>query len=144
MSSTQTKALNVLVKASKDLQAPRLSTLAMKLKLDAFSKVKANIDDMVEKLKIESADEVKDRDFCIGELNTNDRQAAAKAAKQRTSNFRWLSRTSVPPKPSSRRLSPGWEPFTTRRHCCRRRPRRTMSSLAWLSPLLQHRRRTPR
>merc|ERR1719207_248558 len=78
MSSTQTKALNVLVKASKDLQAPRLSTLAMKLKLDAFSKVKENIDDMVEKLKLESADEVKDRDFCIAELNTNDRQAAAK------------------------------------------------------------------
>merc|ERR1719207_227631 len=79
MSSTQTKALNVLTQAGKDLQAPRLSTLAMKLKLDAFSKVKENIDDMVEKLKLESADEVKDRDFCIGELNTNDRQAAAKA-----------------------------------------------------------------
>merc|ERR1719321_2184820 len=79
MSSVQTKAVDVLNKASKDLQAPRLSTLAMKLKLDAFSKVKENIADMVEKLKIESADEVKDRDFCIGELNTNDRQAAAKA-----------------------------------------------------------------
>jgi len=79
LSSAQTEGLHVLVKASKDLQAPRLSTLAMKLKLDAFSKVKENIADMVEKLKIESADEVKDRDFCIGELNTNDRQAAAKA-----------------------------------------------------------------
>merc|ERR1719420_1972019 len=79
MSSTQTKALNVLVKASKDLQSPRLSTLAMKLKLDAFTKVKENIDDMVEKLKLESKDEVKDRDFCIAELNTNDKQAAAKA-----------------------------------------------------------------
>jgi len=79
MSSVQSKVVNVLTQAGKDLQAPRLSTLAMKLKLDAFSKVKANIDDMVEKLKIESADEVKDRDFCIGELNTNDRQAAAKA-----------------------------------------------------------------
>merc|ERR1719172_532366 len=79
ISSSQSRALDVLTKASKNLQAPRLSTLAMKLKLDAFSKVKENIDDMVEKLKIESADEVKDRDFCIGELNTNDRQAAAKA-----------------------------------------------------------------
>merc|ERR1719359_873774 len=79
ISAVQTKALNVLTKASKDLQAPKLSTLAMKLKLDAFSKVKENIDDMVEKLKIESKDEVKDRDFCIAELNTNDRQAAAKA-----------------------------------------------------------------
>jgi len=79
ISSVQTKVVDVLTKASKDLQAPRLSTLAMKLKLDAFSKVKANIDDMVEKLKVESADEVKDRDFCTAELNTNDRQAAAKA-----------------------------------------------------------------
>merc|ERR1719487_681239 len=79
MSSVQTKVVNVLTKAAKDLQAPRLSTLAMKLKLDAFSKVKENIDGMVEKLKVESQDEVKDRDFCIGELNTNDRQAAAKA-----------------------------------------------------------------
>merc|ERR1719316_647343 len=79
MSSVQSKVVNVLTQAGKDLQAPRLSTLAMKLKLDAFSKVKANIDDMVAKLKVESADEVKDRDFCIAELNTNDRQAAAKA-----------------------------------------------------------------
>jgi hypothetical protein len=79
VSARQTKALNVLTKAGKDLQAPRLSTLAMKLKLDAFSKVKENIDDMVEKLKIESKDEIKDRDFCIAELNTNDKQAAAKA-----------------------------------------------------------------
>jgi len=79
ISSVQNKALNVLTAASKDLQEPRLSTLAMKLKLDAFSKVKENIDDMVGKLKIESADEVKDRDFCIAELNTNDKQAAAKA-----------------------------------------------------------------
>merc|ERR1719161_2307966 len=79
LSSAQTEGLHVLVKASKNLQAPRLSTLAMKLKLDAFSKVKENIDDMVAKLKLESKDEIKDRDFCIGELNTNDRQAAAKA-----------------------------------------------------------------
>merc|ERR1719235_336208 len=79
MSSVQNKVVNALTKAGKDLQAPRLSTLAMKLKLDAFSKVKANIDDMVEKLKVESADEVKDRDFCIAELNTNEKQAAAKA-----------------------------------------------------------------
>merc|ERR1719191_2325466 len=79
LSSAQVNALKVLTNAGKDLKAPRLSTLAMKLKLDAFSKVKENIDDMVEKLKIESKDEVKDRDFCIAELNTNDRQAAAKA-----------------------------------------------------------------
>jgi len=79
ISDSRTKAMNVLTKASKDLKAPRLSTLALKLKLDAFGEVKKNIEGMVEKLKVESADEVKDRDFCIAELNTNERQAAAKA-----------------------------------------------------------------
>merc|ERR1719321_439500 len=71
--------MDVLVNANKNLKSPQLSTLAMAMKLDAFSKVKANIDDMVVSLKEESADEVVDRDFCIKELNTNDRQAAAKS-----------------------------------------------------------------
>jgi chromosome segregation ATPase len=79
VSSNRAKAMDVLVKANKALKSPQLSTLAMAMKLDAFSKVKANIDDMVVKLKEESQDEITDRDFCIKELNTNSRQAAAKA-----------------------------------------------------------------
>jgi hypothetical protein len=78
VSSNRAKAMDILMNANKNLKSPQLSTLAMAMKLDAFSKVKANIDDMVVKLKEESADEVTDRDFCIKELNTNDRQAAAK------------------------------------------------------------------
>jgi hypothetical protein len=78
VSSNRVKAMDVLMNANKNLKSPQLSTLAMAMKLDAFSKVKANIDDMVVKLKEESADEVTDRDFCIKELNTNERQAAAK------------------------------------------------------------------
>merc|ERR1719355_370582 len=77
-SSNRAKAMDVLVKADKNLKSPRLSTIAFSMRLDAFSKVKENIDDMVVKLKQESKDEVTDRDFCIQELNTNDRQAAAK------------------------------------------------------------------
>jgi len=73
------KAMDVLRKAGKNLHSPKLATLAMSLKLDAFSKVKANIDDMVVSLKEESADEVADRDQCIKDLNINTKQAAAKA-----------------------------------------------------------------
>merc|ERR1719160_1933990 len=73
------KAMDILRKAGKNLHSPKLATLAMSLKLDAFSKVKQNIDEMVVSLKEESADEVADRDQCIKDLNINTKQAAAKA-----------------------------------------------------------------
>merc|ERR1719393_1213400 len=73
------KAMDVLRKAGQNLHSPKLATLAMTLKLDAFAKVKDNIDDMVVSLKQESADEVADRDQCTKDLNMNSRQAAAKA-----------------------------------------------------------------
>jgi hypothetical protein len=78
-SSRVTKAMDVLRKAGEKLHSPHLATLAMSLKLDAFSKVKQNIDEMVVSLKEESADEVVDRDQCTKDLNMNSRQAAAKA-----------------------------------------------------------------
>jgi len=78
-SSKVTKAMDVLRKAGQKLHSPQLATLAMSLKLDAFSKVKQNIDEMVVSLKQESADEVADRDQCTKDLNMNSRQAAAKA-----------------------------------------------------------------
>merc|ERR1719324_2172776 len=78
-SSRVTKAVDVLRKAGKKLHSPQLATLAMSLKLDAFSKVKQNIDEMVVSLKQESQDEIADRDQCTADLNMNSRQAAAKA-----------------------------------------------------------------
>jgi hypothetical protein len=78
-SSRVSKAMDVLSKAGQKLHSPKLATLAMSLKLDAFSKVKKNIDEMVVSLKEESADEVADRDQCTKDLNINTKQAAAKA-----------------------------------------------------------------
>merc|ERR1719324_2005917 len=78
-SSRVANAMDVLRNAGQKLHSPQLATLAMTLKLDAFSKVKQNIDEMVVSLKQESADEVADRDQCIKDLNMNSRQAAAKA-----------------------------------------------------------------
>merc|ERR1719399_1326735 len=68
----------MLKQAAAKLRKPKLMTLAVSAQLDAFAKVKANIDEMVAALKEESKDEIKDRDFCIAEMNTNEKQTAEK------------------------------------------------------------------
>jgi len=50
---------------------PRLSTLATQVRLDAFTRVKKAIDDMVTQLIHEKEDEIKHKDFCIDEFNKN-------------------------------------------------------------------------
>merc|ERR1719161_1837620 len=74
--SGRDKAATFLREAAKKLQKPQLVTLAVSLRLDAFAKVKENIDNMVAALKQEQKDEVTDRDFCVKELNSNERETA--------------------------------------------------------------------
>jgi chromosome segregation ATPase len=76
-SNKRAKASLILKAAAQKSKNPRLVTLAMSMRLDAFAKVKQNIDIMVKELKQESADEVVDRDYCIKSLNENDKQTAA-------------------------------------------------------------------
>jgi len=64
--------------AAKKSQDPRLSTLAVQARLDAFSKVKKSIQDMVDKLIKEKEDEIKHKDFCIEEINNNERDTEMK------------------------------------------------------------------
>merc|ERR1719409_1924723 len=61
-----------LANAAKKFSDPRLSELAVTARLDAFTKVKKAIGDMVDKLIKEKEDEIKHKDFCIEELNTNE------------------------------------------------------------------------
>merc|ERR1719453_17660 len=61
-------AASVLRKA----RSPELSMLASSVELDAFTKVKAMIDKMIETLKTQSADEVKKNDWCKTELQENE------------------------------------------------------------------------
>merc|ERR1719181_817215 len=61
---------DVLVAAARKLGSPRLSALAMKARLDSFTRVKKAIDDMISQLTAESADEIKHKDFCVDEFNT--------------------------------------------------------------------------
>jgi len=75
--NNRAKAVQMLKGAAQKFKSPRLITLAMSMRLDAFAKVKENIDIMVKELKQESADEVTDRDYCIKSLNENDKQTAA-------------------------------------------------------------------
>jgi len=69
--------------AAKVLSAyPRLATLAVRVKLDAFTRVKKAIDDMVSALLQEKADEIKHKDFCVEEFNTNELQTEKKTRKK--------------------------------------------------------------
>merc|ERR1719231_923671 len=67
-----------LSKAAQKFEDPRLSTLATQARLDAFTKVKKSIEDMVDKLIKEKEDEIKHKDFCVEEINANERDTEMK------------------------------------------------------------------
>merc|ERR1719456_731119 len=80
-SSTNTRRVQIskaLKQAAKKFQDPRISELEVSVRLDAFTKVKKAIGDMVDKLLKEKSDEIKHKDFCIEELNTNEQDTANK------------------------------------------------------------------
>jgi len=77
-SKRRTAASLVLSKAAAKLHNPRLSALAYRVKLDAFERVKKAIDDMVTALLKEKEDEIKHKDFCVDEFNTNQLQTETK------------------------------------------------------------------
>jgi len=76
--ATRDSAAKVLFQAAKTLHSPRLSALASRVRLDAFTKVKAAIDEMIEALLKEKKDEIKHKDFCTDALNTNEREQELK------------------------------------------------------------------
>merc|ERR1719321_1329337 len=61
----QLEASKLLAKIANKNNNPRLMTLAMSVKLDAFTKVKKAIDDMIAQLLKEKQDEIKLKDFCV-------------------------------------------------------------------------------
>jgi len=77
-SDRRAKAAKLLQDVASKVQNPKLATLATKVRLDAFEKVKKAIDDMVAQLMKEKADEIKHRDFCTGEFNENQLQTERK------------------------------------------------------------------
>merc|ERR1719360_452872 len=77
-SARRARASEVLSRVAAKVHSPRLATIAMKVKLDAFERVKKAIDDMVAALLKEKADEIKHKDFCVDEFNTNQLQTEKK------------------------------------------------------------------
>lgn len=73
--SNRLEASAVVSKAAAKYKNKDLSALAQKIKLDAFTKVKKAIDDMIANLQQEKTDEIKLRDWCTETLNENERQA---------------------------------------------------------------------
>merc|ERR1719223_1162042 len=76
--SRRSKAAKLLSDVAKKLNNPKLSNLAYRVRLDAFTRVKKAIDDMVAQLLKEKEDEIKHKDFCVEEFNTNELQTEKK------------------------------------------------------------------
>jgi hypothetical protein len=82
-SDRRAQASKLLASAAQKLKLPHLATLATQVRLDAFTRVKKSIDDMVSQLIKENQDEIKHKDFCVEEFNTNELQTEKKErAKQ--------------------------------------------------------------
>jgi len=71
-------AAKVLSTVADKVHNPRLATLAYQVKLDAFTRVKKAIDDMIAQLLKEKDDEIKHKDFCTDEFHTNQLQTEQK------------------------------------------------------------------
>merc|ERR1719387_3252812 len=77
VSGSRKKAADLLKSVGQKFRNPKLMTLSVKMRLDAFAEVKKEIDLMVTELKKEQKDEVADRDYCTKSLNENEKQTAA-------------------------------------------------------------------
>merc|ERR1719217_52238 len=77
-SERRSQASAFLSTVAHELQSPRLATLAVQVRLDAFTRVKKAIDDMISQLLKEKEDEIKHKDFCVEEFNSNQLQTEKK------------------------------------------------------------------
>merc|ERR1719421_2112178 len=68
------RAATLLMAAGQKLKNPAMIAMSTKVRLDAFTKVKKAIDDMVTQLLKEKEDEIKHKDFCVSGLNENSKQ----------------------------------------------------------------------
>merc|ERR1719171_843199 len=71
-SQSNDKTRRDAAKVLRRTRSPELALMATSVELDAFTKVKAMIDKMIETLKTQQADEVKKNDWCKEELQENE------------------------------------------------------------------------
>jgi len=78
-SKRRAQVSKLLVQAAQKYKDSNLYTLSVKTRIDAFVEVKKAITEMIDKLVKEKQDEIKLKDFCIEEFNTNEAETEAKA-----------------------------------------------------------------
>merc|ERR1719272_486877 len=78
------KVVEALARAATESKDPRMSTLAIAARLDAFTKVKASVQDMIAALSKEQEEEVQHKDFCIDEINANEKETQRQQHKKGT------------------------------------------------------------
>merc|ERR1719498_1513789 len=71
-SRRQAAVSRILRKAAVKSRDPRLSALAVRMRLDSFTKVKATLQDMADKLTKEKEEDIKHKDVCNDNFNKND------------------------------------------------------------------------
>jgi len=81
-SKRRASASKLLADLARKNRNPRLMTLAMKVRLDAFEKVKQAIDDMIAELLKQKEDEIAQKDFCIEGFNTNEAATTEKTREK--------------------------------------------------------------
>merc|ERR1719335_1451705 len=72
LSRNRDRASNLVSQLAKKMNKPKLGALAMSMRLDAFTKVKASIDEMIAELKTTQKDEVVKKDYCNKALHENE------------------------------------------------------------------------
>merc|ERR1719171_1569981 len=81
-SKRRANASKLLANLARKYSNPHLMTLAMKVRLDAFEKVKAAIDDMIAELLKQQEDEKAQKDFCVEGFNTNEAGTSEKTREK--------------------------------------------------------------
>jgi len=87
-SATSSKSLRqqvtkLLRSASKRFASSQLAMLATATQDDVFAKIKEMVNQVIVQLKKEQADEVKQRDLCIEDLNTNEKELVDKNSQKK-------------------------------------------------------------
>jgi len=82
MQTVRNAAANRLLETARSVHSPMLSAMAVRMRLDAFGKVKEALQDMIDKLLKEKEDEIKQKDFCVDELNNNLRDTETEDRKK--------------------------------------------------------------
>jgi len=78
------QASKLLAAAGRKFHNPRFVTMALQIRLDAFGKIKLEINAMIEDLMKQQADEVKHKDYCVEALNVNTKNTEKKEREQKT------------------------------------------------------------